>query len=40
VSSSTFRVVRVGSFTTVAEADSALATLNARGVEGVVVRER
>jgi cell division protein FtsN len=40
VSSSTYRVVRVGSFATVAEADSALATLNSRGVEGVVVRER
>jgi cell division protein FtsN len=40
VSSSTYRVVRVGSFATVAEADSALATLSARGVEGVVVRER
>lgn len=40
VSSSTFRVVRVGSFATVAEADGALATLNAKGVEGIVVRER
>jgi cell division protein FtsN len=40
VSSSTFRVVRVGSFPTVAEADAALATLTAKGVEGVVVRER
>ena len=40
VSSATYRVVRVGSFATVAEAEGALATLNARGVEGVVVRER
>lgn len=40
VSSATYRVVRVGSFATVAEAEAALATLNARGVEGVVVRER
>jgi cell division protein FtsN len=40
VSSSTFRVVRVGSFPTVAEADAALASLTAKGVEGVVVRER
>jgi len=40
VSSSTFRVVRVGSFPTVAEADATLAALSARGVEGVVVRER
>lgn len=40
VSSSTFRVVRVGSFPTVAEADAALLALTARGVEGVVVRER
>jgi cell division septation protein DedD len=40
VSSSTFRVVRVGSFATVAEADAALAALTAKGVEGVVVRER
>jgi cell division protein FtsN len=40
VSSSTYRVVRVGSFATVAEAESALATLNAKGVEGIVVRER
>ena len=40
VSSSTFRVVRVGSFPTVAEADAALAALSAKGVEGVVVRER
>jgi len=40
VSSSTFRVVRVGSFPTVAEADATLAALTARGVEGVVVRER
>ena len=39
VSSSTYRVVRVGSFATVAEADAALATLNAKGVEGIVVRE-
>jgi cell division protein FtsN len=40
VSSSTYRVVRVGSFTTVAEAETALATLNSKGVEGIVVRER
>jgi cell division protein FtsN len=40
VSSATYRVVRVGAFATVAEAETALATLNARGVEGVVVRER
>jgi len=40
VSSSTFRVVRVGSFATAAEADAALAQLNAKGVEGVVVREQ
>ncbi len=40
VSSSTFRVVRVGSFSTVAEADATLAALSAKGVEGVVVRER
>jgi cell division protein FtsN len=40
VSSATYRVVRVGAFATVAEAEAALATLNARGVEGVVVRER
>jgi cell division protein FtsN len=39
VSSSTFRVVRVGSFATAAEADAALAQLSAKGVEGVVVRE-
>jgi len=39
VSSSTFRVVRVGSFATAAEADAALATLKIKGVEGVVVRE-
>jgi cell division protein FtsN len=40
VSSSTYRVVRVGSFPTVAEADATLAALTAKGVEGVVVRER
>ena len=40
VSSSTYRVVRVGSFPTVAEADAALASLTAKGVDGVVVRER
>ncbi|HEY7141707.1 MAG TPA: SPOR domain-containing protein [Methylomirabilota bacterium] len=40
VSSSTFRVVRVGSFATVTEAEATLAALNAKGVEGVVVRER
>jgi cell division protein FtsN len=40
VSSTTFRVVRVGSFATAAEADAALAQLNAKGVEGVVVREQ
>src|SRR5262249_31269182 len=39
VSSATFRVVRVGSFATAAEADAALAQLTAKGVEGVVVRE-
>jgi cell division protein FtsN len=39
VSSSTFRVVRVGSFATAADADAALAALKAKGVEGVVVRE-
>jgi cell division protein FtsN len=40
VSSSTFRVVRVGSFATSGEADATLAQLNAKGVEGVVVREQ
>jgi cell division protein FtsN len=40
VSSSTYRVVRVGSFPTVAEAEAALATLTSKGVEGIVVRER
>jgi cell division protein FtsN len=40
VSSSTYRVVRVGSFTTVTDAEAALATLAAKGVEGIVVRER
>jgi cell division protein FtsN len=40
VSSAIYRVVRVGSFATVAEAEATLATLNVRGVEGVVVRER
>ena len=40
VSSSTYRVVRVGSFATVAEAEATLAMLTGRGVEGVVVRER
>jgi cell division protein FtsN len=40
VSSASYRVVRVGSFATVGEAEATLATLNARGVEGVVVRER
>jgi cell division protein FtsN len=40
VSSSTYRVVRVGSFSTVAEAETALATLTSKGVEGIVVRER
>jgi cell division protein FtsN len=40
VSSSTYRVVRVGSFPTVAEADATLASLTAKGLEGVVVRER
>jgi len=39
VSSAIYRVVRVGSFATVGEAEATLATLNARGVEGVVVRE-
>jgi cell division septation protein DedD len=40
VGSSTFRVVRVGSFPTSAEAEATLATLTSRGVDGVVVRER
>jgi cell division protein FtsN len=40
VSSSTYRVVRVGSFATVADAEAALATLTAKGVEGIVVQER
>jgi cell division protein FtsN len=40
VSSSTYRVVRVGSFATVAEAETALATLSSKGVEGIVVQER
>jgi cell division protein FtsN len=40
VSSSTYRVVRVGSFATVAEAEAALVALSAKGVEGIVVRER
>jgi cell division protein FtsN len=40
VSSATYRVVRVGSFATVAAAEKALATLNAKGVDGIVVRER
>jgi cell division protein FtsN len=40
VSSATYKVVRVGSFATVAEAETTLATLSAKGVEGVVVRER
>ena len=41
VSSSTYRVVRVGSFPTVAEAEAALATLTSKGVDGgIVVRER
>jgi cell division septation protein DedD len=40
VSSSNYRVVRVGSFPTVAEADATLASLTAKGLEGVVVRER
>jgi cell division protein FtsN len=40
VSSSTYRVVRVGSYPTVAEAEAALATLTAKGLEGIVVREQ
>ena len=40
VSSSTYRVVRVGSFPTAAEADATLAALTTKGLEGVVVRER
>ena len=40
VSSATFRVVRVGSFATAAEADAAVAQLSSKGVEGVVVREQ
>jgi len=40
VSSSTYRVVRVGSFPTVAEADATLGALTTKGLEGVVVRER
>jgi cell division septation protein DedD len=38
--SATFRVVRVGSYATMEEAEQALAALAARGHEGVVVRER
>ena len=38
--SATFRVVRVGSYATMVEAEQALAALAARGQEGVVVRER
>jgi hypothetical protein len=30
----------VGSFATVAEAETALATLSSKGVEGIVVQER
>jgi cell division septation protein DedD len=40
VGSSTFRVVRVGSFATSAEAEAARASLAAQGVDGIVVRER
>jgi cell division protein FtsN len=40
VSSATYRVVRVGSFPTAAEAETALATLVAGGLEGLVVQER
>lgn len=40
VGSTTFRVVRVGSYATSEEADRALVTLAARGFDGVVVRER
>ena len=40
VSSSTFRVVRVGSFATVAQAEAVLTALSGKGVDGVVVRER
>jgi cell division protein FtsN len=39
-SSATYRVVRVGSYRTSAEAEATLATLTARGVEGLVVQER
>jgi cell division septation protein DedD len=39
-SSATYRVVRVGSYRTSAEAEATLAALAARGVEGLVVRER
>jgi cell division protein FtsN len=39
VSSATYKVVRVGSFPTIADADAALAALSAKGVEGVVTRE-
>jgi cell division protein FtsN len=40
VGSSTFRVVRVGSFATSGEAEAALAALAALGIEGLVVRGR
>ena len=39
VSSGKFRVVRVGAYSTVAEAERARAELVARGYEGIVVRE-
>ncbi len=39
VSSTTYRVVRVGSFATSADAEATLATLAGRGLEGIVVRE-
>jgi hypothetical protein len=40
VSSSTYRVVRVGSYATIGEAEATLARLAAQGIEGLVVRER
>jgi len=39
VGSATYRVVRVGSFPTAREAEDSLGSLQARGVEGFVVRE-
>lgn len=40
IGSSTFRVVRVGSYATSGEAERALGTLAARGFGGLVIRER